>query len=176
MASLGHVAVGAAAARLWCGPNAGPRARWVAAAAFAGLALAPDLDVLAFALHIPYGAPFGHRGASHALLTALLLGGLIGVRRWSDRPRRRTAMFAIAVLASHGLLDTLTDGGMGVALFWPLDVTRYFAPLRPIPVAPIGAGTLSARGLYVLVVELVQFAPFWLMALWPSRGVLAKSD
>ena len=169
MASLGHVAVGAAAARLWCGETNAWRTRVGAAVAFAGLALAPDLDVIAFALRIPYAAPFGHRGASHALLTALALGAAVGLRRWSDKTRLRTAVFAVLVLASHGLLDTLTDGGLGVALFWPFDATRYFAPLRPIPVAPIGAGMLSARGLYVLGVELILFAPFWLVALWPRR-------
>ena len=31
------------------------------------------------------------------------------------------ALFATAVVASHGLLDTLTDGGRGVALLWPFD-------------------------------------------------------
>ncbi len=169
MASLGHVAVGAAAARLWCEPADSWRTRLLAVVAFAGLALAPDLDVVAFALRIPYGDPFGHRGASHALLTALVLGAAVGGRTWFGKSRRRTMLFAAAVLASHGLLDTLTDGGLGVALFWPFDTTRYFAPVRPIPVAPIGAGMLSARGLYVLMVELIAFAPFWLLALWPQR-------
>jgi inner membrane protein len=38
------------------------------------LAMAPDLDVWAFRLGIPYGAPLGHRGFTHSLLFALLAG------------------------------------------------------------------------------------------------------
>lgn len=36
----------------------------------------PDADVLGFALHIPYADAFGHRGASHSLLFAEMLGML----------------------------------------------------------------------------------------------------
>ncbi|HYX92236.1 MAG TPA: hypothetical protein VE782_11770, partial [Myxococcaceae bacterium] len=43
----------------------------------------------------------------------------------------------------HGLLDALTDGGLGAALFWPLTAARCFAPVLPIPVAPIGPGIFS---------------------------------
>ena len=53
------------------------------------------------------------------------------------------ALAAPALLASHALLDTLTDGGLGAALLWPFNFTRYFAPWRPIPVAPIGLDFLS---------------------------------
>jgi len=34
----------------------------------------PDADVLGFKLGISYGDPFGHRGASHSILFALVLG------------------------------------------------------------------------------------------------------
>lgn len=166
MASIGHVAVGVATARMWCGRAADLRVRIAAAIGFSALALAPDLDVIAFALRIPYAAPFGHRGASHALLTAVVLAVIVGL---ALRNKRHAILWAAVALVSHGLLDTLTDGGLGVALFWPFDTTRYFAPVRPIPVAPIGAGMFSARGLYVTMVELVAFLPFWLIAFWPRR-------
>lgn len=134
------------------------------------LSMAPDLDVVAFAFGIPYDAPFGHRGASHAIATALLLAGLLAAlprRAGASRPLVFGLVFGVVV--SHGLLDTLTDGGRGIALLWPLDDTRYFAAWRPIPVSPIGAGLLSTRGAYVVLVELVAFAPLWLWALWPRR-------
>ena len=58
--------------------------------------------------------------------------------------------------ASHGLLDTCTDGGAGVALLAPFDWTRYTAPFRPIAVSPLGVQRFfSARGLAVLESELV---------------------
>ena len=73
------------------------------------------------------------------------------------------------VLVSHGLLDTLTDGGLGCALLWPFDLTRYFAPWRPIPVAPIGLDFLSLSGLVVSLTELVLFLPLILFALRLDR-------
>nr|HRC76832.1 rhodanese-like domain-containing protein [Kouleothrix sp.] len=33
----------------------------------------------------------------------------------------------------HGVLDAMTDGGLGVAFFAPFSATRYFFPFRPIP-------------------------------------------
>jgi inner membrane protein len=59
----------------------------------------------------------------------------------------------MAVTASHGLLDALTNGGRGIAFFAPFTNHRYFFPWRPIQVSPIGAGFFSARGLRVLTSE-----------------------
>jgi inner membrane protein len=70
----------------------------------------------------------------------------------------RTAVTAIIVLASHGLLDTLTNGGLGIAPIWPFDHTRYFAPWTPIPVSPIGLRFLSPYGMFVALVELALFS------------------
>ena len=47
------------------------------------------------------------------------------------------ALLVAATMASHGLLDMLTDGGHGVALAWPLSDERWFAPIRPIAVSQI---------------------------------------
>ena len=58
------------------------------------------------------------------------------------------AITALVVL-SHPLLDALTTGGLGVALWWPWSDVRIFAPLRLIPVSPIGVGfkPAGARGI-----------------------------
>lgn len=139
---------------------------------FSALSLLPDADVIAFALGIPYAHPFGHRGASHALLVGLLIGGLLAaaVPTRSPRVRIRAAVLGALVTISHGLLDSLTDGGLGIALFWPFDDARYFAPWRPIPVSPIGAGLLSSRGLRVIATEALFFAPLFAYAFWPRRA------
>ena len=169
MASLGHVAVGMALGRRYARNHPVQQQRW-AFLALSALALLPDADVVAFRLGIPYSAPWGHRGASHSLVFAALLalGVALAVRATGGRGAR-AGLFAFLALGSHGLLDTLTDGGLGAALLWPFSQGRYFAPLRPLPVSPIGAGMLSSRGLYVVTVELLLFLPFWAYALWPRR-------
>jgi inner membrane protein len=132
------------------------------------LSLLPDVDVVAFRLGIPYHAPFGHRGASHSLMFALGVGMLMALwlRRWGWR-FSRAWLVAAAVVASHPVLDAMTDGGLGVALLWPFSTERFFAPWRPLPVAPIGARLMSERGLRVMMIELLQFMPLFVYALWP---------
>ncbi|MBI1949644.1 MAG: metal-dependent hydrolase [Deltaproteobacteria bacterium] len=177
MASIGHVLFGLAVARahdnhaqLHTGPRA-PRVRVVGAVAFAVLALLPDLDVVAFALGIPYGADFGHRGAAHSLLAGVVLGAAAALvlAHGSRAPLLPTAVAAIVAVVSHGLFDALTDGGLGIALLWPWSTERLFSPVQPIPVAPIGRAFLSARGLTVATTELLWFLPFALFALFGGR-------
>jgi len=166
MASVGHVAMGLAAGRLWTRPGTIDVAR--AMVGFSALSLAPDLDVIAFRLGIPYWAPFGHRGASHSFAVALALATVATLV--SGEPRRiRLWFLCFGVAASHGLLDTLTDGGLGIALLWPFSNQRYFAPWTPIPVAPIGADMLTAEGFRVVTTESLQFAPLLIWAVWPRR-------
>ncbi len=142
MASVGHIVVGMAAARAYDTRRA---PRWTGMAAWSALAMLPDLDVIGFALGVRYGDPWGHRGAAHSLVMAAALGvAVTAIARRRGLPLGRTALFTVTVLASHGLLDTMTDGGLGCALLWPFSLTRYFAPWRPIPVAPIGLDFLSA--------------------------------
>ena len=75
-------------------------------------------------------------------------------------------MYLFIATASHGLLDAMTDGGLGVAFFSPLDNSRYFLPWRPIRVSPIGITPFfTARGLAVLKSEFV-----WI---WIPAGLLA---
>jgi inner membrane protein len=156
-----------AAARVYHG---GRVPRWPSMALWSAVSLLPDADVIGFRLGVHYADPWGHRGATHSLAAAVALGLTIGLAaRRFKRPVRRTALLAILVLASHGLLDTMTDGGLGCALLWPFDLTRYFAPWRPIPVAPIGLAFFSPGGAIIALTELVLFSPLFLFALWPRR-------
>lgn len=117
--------------------------------------IAPDFDTIAFKLGIAYADPFGHRGASHSLAIALLVGVLgASISPWLRTTRVRAFWFLAFCTASHPLLDALTNGGLGVALLWPWSHERFFAPWRPIAVSPIGAGFFSARGVAVLWSEL----------------------
>lgn len=125
------------------------------AVAGACAAMLPDLDVVAFRFGVAYADAFGHRGASHSLLFAAAVGaiGLPGAR-WLRSRAVPAATWLFACAASHPLLDALTNGGLGVALFWPWHEARMFAPWRPVEVSPFGAHFFSARGLAVLWSEL----------------------
>lgn len=114
-----------------------------------------------FKFSVPYGHMFGHRGFSHSLLFALLLGILVtsiffrDTRLLSKKGVAYTLFFFLCT-ASHILLDALTNGGLGVAVFAPLDSTRYFLPWRPIQVSPIGVSNFfGERGWRVIKSELV---------------------
>src|SRR5262245_50195920 len=121
---LTHAVVGLGLAEVLAGP-AEPPLFWVLSA---GLAAAPDLDVLAFSFGIPYGAFLGHRGFCHSLCCALLVGlavalataGLFGLSWWW------LWSYFSAVVASHGILDGFTNGGLGIAYLSPFDTRRYF--------------------------------------------------
>ena len=168
MPGLGHFAVGVAAGRLHTRDRTSPA---LAMVAFCALSVLPDADVVGFSFGIPYDAPFGHRGASHSLSVGLALGLLTGGlgKLWGLSWGRTTAI-ACLVAVSHGLLDTLTDGGRGIALLWPLSDERYFAPWQPLPVSPLGPAVFSKWGLRVFLVELVYFSPFLIYAFWPRRA------
>ena len=129
-------------------------------------AVIPDLDVAGLFAGIPYDHELGHRGASHSLAFAVLLG--LGASALSDRMqagRWTYFLFVFASVASHGFADMLTNGGRGVGLLWPFDATRLFFPWRPIEVSPIGARFFGDSGLTVLASEFI-----WLIA---PLGVLA---
>lgn len=152
-----------------------PRRLWLLGVA---CAMAPDLDVLAFRFGIPYEHPLGHRGLWHGIPFAALFAGLLTLaifsRPWPGASRLATWGYLFFATASHGVLDTFTNGGLGVALLSPFDTRRYFAPFRPIEVSPLGIDAFfSARGVDILLSELVWvWAPCALLALYARfRGL-----
>ncbi len=119
-------------------------------------AMVPDLDVIGFKLGIAYSDSIGHRGVTHSLVFAVILGVLafLLAKRLNARPLA-AAIFISASCASHGLLDMCTNGGLGIAFFWPFSHERYFLPWRFIEVSPLTLDRVfSARGLQVLHSEL----------------------
>jgi len=173
MATLGHVAVGVVAAR-WRASRPGAPSLPLSMLGLSALSVLPDVDFVAFMVGIPYRHPFGHRGMTHSLLFAALIGLVVALGlRLRRQPVLLDAVLAALVVASHGVLDAMTTGGLGVEFFWPVDTHRYFLPWRFIPVAPLGAGMLSARGLSVLLTEVVLFLPAWAYALWPRSRARA---
>ncbi|MDX5417626.1 MAG: metal-dependent hydrolase [Hymenobacteraceae bacterium] len=103
----------------------------------------PDADVVMFKFGVPYEHMFGHRGFSHSLVFAFILGILVtaifyrSIKLTSKQGMLLVLFFSLCT-ASHILLDALTNGGLGVAVLAPFDNARYFLPWRPIQVSPIG--------------------------------------
>lgn len=124
----------------------------------AGIAasMLPDLDVVSFRFGLDYDSDFGHRGFTHSLFFAVVAGGTAALLAPLLKTGRGTAFAVVALsCASHGLLDMLTNGGLGVAYFWPLASERYFWPYRPIEVSPLRAVRfLGPDGLRVAVSEI----------------------
>jgi inner membrane protein len=94
--------------------------------------------------------------------------------------RWKLALLLFAITASHGVLDALTNGGLGVAFFSPFDPQRYFFPWRPIQVSPIGVHALfSTRAMRVLgseipwiwVPSLVILCVVWGVRVWRKARV-----
>ena len=116
----------------------------------------PDADAIGFAAGVPYGSVFGHRGFTHSLLFALLVAAASAA--FADRLDTRPGIvFAVVFFcaASHGVLDAMTTGGMGIAFFSPFSNRRYFLPWQVIRVSPIGVGPFfSERGAAILRSEL----------------------
>ena len=138
-----------------------PRSLIVVAAIASSL---PDLDVLAFRYHIPYESPLGHRGFTHSLPFAFTLALLLALPYRSRFARAFSFLFL--AIASHGLLDAMTNGGKGVGFFIPFSTKRYFLPWRPIRVSPIGATNFAAKAGVVLRSELLWvWLPFAIVAI-----------
>ena len=164
---LGHVALGLAVARAYHGRV--PEVPLIPAAA-AGVALAalPDLDLFGRHFGAVYGTDWGHRGFTHSLFFACVLGSLIGVAaRRIGLPGVVTGLFAACAIASHGLADTLTDSVNGPALLWPFSSARFVSPFRPVLVAPLGFAFFGSAGMRALLREIVLFWPLLLYALYP---------
>ena len=128
---------------------------WLAGAVCAAV---PDIDVIGFRFGIHYGDLLGHRGLTHSLTFAAVLAAVVValVSRDGTSGLNRGALwlYLFIATASHGCLDAMTDGGLGVAFFSPFSNARYFFPVRPIPVSPIGLRTfVSGDGLAVLTSE-----------------------
>jgi inner membrane protein len=132
----------------------------------------PDIDFLGYQAGIPYSEPLGHRGFTHSLLFAAVIALASAAYFKKNWPQSFSTLWLFFFLccASHGLLDGMTNGGLGVAYFGPFDNSRYFLPWRPIPVAPLSPRRIfSEWGLAVVTHELVWI---WIPVLLLTAMVL----
>lgn len=167
---LAHAAVAGALGRL-AAPARRADARFWAAAIFC--VLVPDVDHSFYRSGPDFKAwaMFGtmpqpllfHRGLMHSFFFAALLGLACAALLRPDWKREgwKLALLLAAITASHGLLDALTNGDLGIAFLAPFSRKRFLAPWRPLPlVEPWDC--LSRRGLRGLLAELVLVClPCW---------------
>jgi inner membrane protein len=152
-----HGFAAAAIGRFYRGPI--PRGFWLATVLCAML---PDADVIGFDLGVEYGDILGHRGVSHSFVFAAMTGAVLAAWFGRGYPTRvGLALFAHFSLAtaSHALLDALTNGGLGVALWAPFSAERFFFPWTPLEVSPIGGNGLfirDARGSFRWIVVILS--------------------
>jgi inner membrane protein len=151
-----HVAPALALIPAFARPGLPRRLWWLGALG----AVAPDLDVIAFALGVPYAHPLGHRGLWHSVPFAAFAAACVAVLAFPGPApgcsRSRAWLYLFLAIASHGLLDAATNGGLGVARRAPVGEPRVLFPLRPIAVSPLAVSAFfTARGLAVIESELV---------------------
>jgi inner membrane protein len=157
------------------------RRAWIAGALFS---MVPDADVMSFRFGIAYADVLGHRGFTHSLVFAAVLGG---VGAFALFPHARAGvnrglvlLYLFLATASHGVLDALTNGGHGVAFFAPFGSSRYFFPFTPIEVSPIGVSRFfSSRGAEVLLNEMLWIwlpAAVAIVSAWTFRRVRRSDD
>lgn len=99
----------------------------------------PDIDVIGFEYGVSYYSPWGHRGFTHSIFFALLCAAIATYwfRHLGAKPVA-VFLFLLVSMISHGILDAMTYGGLGIAFAWPFDDARHFFPWRPLPVSTIG--------------------------------------
>ncbi len=169
-----HALVGLATVDVVAGRRAAPRLLLLGAA----WAALPDADVLLMrALHARRGDLLSHRGLTHSIAFAVVVGVATALLlRPRPRPSRaRAALALVLAIATHGALDAMTDGGSGIAFLAPFSRARSFFAWRPIPVAPLSvSGFFTARGMHVFGTEL---AGIWVpvgVALVVLHGLRAR--
>ncbi len=124
----------------------------------------PDLDVIGFELGVSYWSSYGHRGFTHSIFFAIVCGlTMMHWSQWLGASKKTVFLFLSISMMSHGFLDSMTYGGLGVAFFWPFDTTGEFMQWRPLPVSPIGIDRFFNRwGAYVIKTE---FRLIWIPAM-----------
>ena len=119
MDSLTQIVLGAAVAEAVAGKKMGNKAAFWGAIA----GTIPDLDVFLTRLYHPVDAALVHRGFSHSILFALLMGPLLGLIVFRLYKRRYELnlwikLFFLGII-THPMLDMFTN--YGTEFLWPIN-------------------------------------------------------
>jgi len=122
-------------------------------------AAAPDLDLIGWPLGVPFQAPLGHRGLTHSIPFAVLLGGVASaafLRMLHSQERIRATLALILATATHGVLDALTTYSPTGPAFWaPFSNARYRFLWTPLTGEGGFSTSFAREALYVYVPALV---------------------
>ncbi len=139
------------------------------------MTILPDLDVIGLRAGIPYEHMLGHRGLTHSLPFAAAFAALVTlvfhlaseIRLWA------VWLYLFLSMASHGVTDALTNGGLGIAFLAPFNNERYFFAWRPLEVSTLNIRYFfEGQGASVLASELIWLWPACLTLL--LTGYFAK--
>lgn len=122
------------------------------------LTIFPDFDVIGLRLGIPYQHVLGHRGITHSLFFAFIFTGFTTylINRKIKASFFQIWFYLFLCMISHGILDALTNGGLGIAFFAPFVNERYFFPFTPINVSTLNIRLFfQGQGLSVIKSELI---------------------
>ena len=101
----------------------------------------PDFDFIGRYFGVKYIDHWGHRGWTHSLISAVLIGLILSYlcSQKSLLPRLGWWLYFSFLTSTHSLLDMCTNGGHGVALLAPWSNIRLFFPqqYRVIQVSPM---------------------------------------
>lgn len=140
------------------------------------LSMLPDIDVLAFKFQIPYESQWGHRGFSHSIAFALAVAVMVmPFSRYLNSTKKWTFLVCFIATASHGLLDAMTNGGLGVNFFWPINLERHFLPWQVIEVSPIGIDRFFTQRGWVIFRSELLYVWFPFLAMGLSVKLLKKT-
>jgi inner membrane protein len=118
------------------------------------VAMLPDADVAGRLFDVPHTADLGHRGVTHTLVFAFLVGCIGAVASKTMQSSREAAfLFLSASTLSHALTDMLTDGGKGIMLLWPLHEVRMKFPFHPVEVSPVGLKALESDRIWIVLLS-----------------------
>ncbi len=146
-----------------------PRLLWAGIA----LSILPDLDVILLQMGVSWYSVYAHRGFTHSLGFALICALLLAMCFRDHRPQ--ALIFGFVVVVSHAILDAITWGGQGVALYWPINSDRFLFPWHPLPASPLDIPHFIRWGGFVLKAE---FQMVWMpiigitLVAWASRKLL----
>lgn len=135
-----------------------PPVRWTLLAVAAAASAAPDVDTVSHRVfRLPLSSIYAHRGFTHSLFVAVAVGCVAAIFHKRLHVRPLTAAVVVgASMASHGILDMMTDRGLPVAYLWPLSSVRLFADWRPIHSPEVQLAHLGSELLPRLQSELWQ--------------------